>query len=66
MRSIESAAPSSRPLRRQGAPSTAAWLAGRLRLRPGEAKTRVELANRLDPHAPDGPVDYAANVAAPA
>jgi hypothetical protein len=52
--------------RRQGAPSTAAWLAGRLRLRPGEAKTRVELANRLDPHAPDGPVDYAANVTAPA
>jgi hypothetical protein len=52
--------------RRQGAPSTAVWLAGRLRLRPGEAKTRVELANRLDPHAPDGPVDYAANVAAPA
>jgi hypothetical protein len=27
--------------RRLGAPSTAAWLAGRLRLRPGEAKTRV-------------------------
>src|SRR5918995_3872646 len=27
--------------RRLGALSTAAWLAGRLRLRPGEAKTRV-------------------------
>ena len=51
--------------RRLGATSTAVWLAGRLRLRPGEAKTRVDLANRLDPHAADGPVDYAANVTAP-
>jgi hypothetical protein len=51
--------------RRLGATSTAVWLGGRLRLRPGEAKTRVELANRLDPSAADGPVDFAANVTAP-
>ena len=47
--------------RRMGAPSTAAWLRHRLRLRPGEARTRVTLANRLDPHA-DALADWAANV----
>jgi len=51
--------------RRLGASCTASWLAGRLRLRPGDAKTRVDLANRLDPHTADGPVDYAANVTVP-
>ena len=34
--------------RRQGASSTTAWLKDRLRLRPGEAKARVDLAHRLD------------------
>ena len=48
--------------RRLGASSTTAWLKDRLRLRPGEAKTRVDLAHRLDPHAADGPLDFAANV----
>jgi hypothetical protein len=33
--------------RRLGAASTTAWLRARLRLRPGEAKTRVDLAHRL-------------------
>jgi Domain of unknown function (DUF222) len=33
--------------RRQGAPSATAWLRHRLRIRPGEARSRVELANRL-------------------
>ena len=50
--------------RRLGASSTTGWLRHRLRLRPGEAKVRVDLANRLrvgDPAA--APVDYAANVA---
>ena len=51
--------------RRSGATSMAAWLKHRLRLRPGDAKSRVDLANRLDPHAADGPVDFAANVTAP-
>ncbi|MGH8777132.1 MAG: hypothetical protein ACRDWI_18955 [Jiangellaceae bacterium] len=48
--------------RRLGAPSTA-WLKHRLHRRPGDAKGRVDLANRL--HAGDtaeGPVDWAANV----
>ena len=31
-----------------GAPSTAAWLRGRLRLHPGAAKAEVELARDLD------------------
>jgi Domain of unknown function (DUF222) len=49
--------------RRLGASSTTAWLRARLRLRPVEAKTRVELANRLRVgEADEGPVDYAANV----
>jgi transposase len=34
--------------RRLGASSTTAWLQDRLRLRPGEAKARVDLAHRLD------------------
>jgi hypothetical protein len=46
--------------RRLGAASTAAWLAGRFRLRPGDARRLVELANRT--RADDGPTDYAANV----
>jgi hypothetical protein len=49
--------------RRLGASSTTAWLRHRLRLRPGEAKTRVDLANRLRVgESIDGPVDFAANV----
>jgi hypothetical protein len=47
--------------RRQGAPFTAAWLRHRLRLRPGEARLRVELANRCDQPA-EGPTDWGANV----
>jgi hypothetical protein len=46
--------------RRQGAPSMATWLRHRLRLRPGEARMRVELANRCDPPA-EAPLDWAAN-----
>jgi hypothetical protein len=50
--------------RRLGASSTVAWLRHRLRLRPAEAKARVELAHRLRVGESDeGPVDYAANVA---
>jgi hypothetical protein len=53
--------------RRLGAPSTTAWLRHRLRLRPGEAKARVELANRLRVgEQGDGPVDYGVNVASAA
>jgi hypothetical protein len=53
--------------RRLGAASTTAWLRHRLRLRPGEARTRVDLANRLRVGDPvDRPVDYAANVASTA
>jgi hypothetical protein len=53
--------------RRLGATSTTAWIRHRLRLRPGEAKTRVDLANRLRIGDPvDGPVDFAANVASTA
>ncbi|MGH3978151.1 MAG: DUF222 domain-containing protein, partial [Pseudonocardiaceae bacterium] len=48
--------------RRLGATSTTAWVKDRLRLRPGEAKARVDLAHRLDMDAAAGPVDYAANV----
>jgi hypothetical protein len=49
--------------RRLGATSTTGWLRARLRLRPGEAKTRVDLANRLRVgESIDGPVDFAANV----
>ena len=48
--------------RRMGATSTAAWLRHRLRLRPGDARNRVALANRLEPPA-DAPADWAANVA---
>jgi Domain of unknown function (DUF222) len=48
--------------RRLGATSTAAWLRHRLRLRPGDARTRVTLANRLEPPA-DAPADWTANVA---
>jgi hypothetical protein len=46
--------------RRLGAASTPAWLAGRFRMRPGRARSLVQVANRS--HADDGPVDYAANV----
>ena len=49
--------------RRLGATSTTGWLRHRLRLRPGEAKVRVDLANRLRVGESDeGPVDFAANV----
>ncbi|HSI93705.1 MAG TPA: DUF222 domain-containing protein, partial [Jiangellaceae bacterium] len=47
--------------RRLGAASTAAWLRGRLRIRPGDARALVETANRVTASA-QGPVDYAANV----
>lgn len=46
--------------RRSGAASTAAWLAGRYRIRPGQARSLVRLANQSRPDP--GPVDYAANV----
>jgi hypothetical protein len=46
--------------RRLGGASTAAWLAGRFRIRPGQARTLVRLANQAGPD--DGPVDYSANV----
>ncbi|HEX6232490.1 MAG TPA: DUF222 domain-containing protein [Jiangellaceae bacterium] len=49
--------------RRSGGSSTAAWLAGRFRIRPGQARTLVRLANHTRPD--DGPVDYAANVRTP-
>ncbi len=48
--------------RRLGAASTAAWLAGRFRIRPGQARSLVRLANRTGPD--DGAIDYAANVRA--
>ncbi|HEX5997597.1 MAG TPA: DUF222 domain-containing protein [Jiangellales bacterium] len=48
--------------RRLGAASTAAWLRDRFRLRPGDARRLVDLANRT--RVDDGPVDYAANVCA--
>jgi hypothetical protein len=47
--------------RRLGASSTQAWLRDRFRLRPGDARRQVELANRMNAAA-DAPVDYAANV----
>ncbi len=46
--------------RRLGAASTAAWLRDRFRLRPGDARRLVDLANRT--RIDDGPVDYSANV----
>ncbi|HEX6234439.1 MAG TPA: DUF222 domain-containing protein [Jiangellaceae bacterium] len=49
--------------RRQGGSSTAAWLAGRFRIRPGQARTLVRLANHTRPD--DGPTDYSANVRTP-
>jgi Domain of unknown function (DUF222)/HNH endonuclease len=49
--------------RRLGAASTAAWLRDRFRIRPGDARRLVDLANRT--RVDDGPVDYAANVRAP-
>ncbi|NED98148.1 DUF222 domain-containing protein, partial [Phytoactinopolyspora alkaliphila] len=48
--------------RRLGASSTTAWLRDALRMRPGTAKTNVDLAHRLTPPAPVE--DYAANPAA--
>jgi hypothetical protein len=50
--------------RRQGAPSTAAWLRHRLRLRPGQARMRVELANRCDPPAEEDPPGWVGNPSA--
>ncbi|MGH8839127.1 MAG: DUF222 domain-containing protein [Jiangellaceae bacterium] len=53
--------------RRLGASSMTAWLRHRLRLRPAEAKMRVDLAHRLRIGEPDdGPIDFAANVASAA
>jgi hypothetical protein len=46
--------------RRSGGVSTAAWLAGRFRIRPGQARTLVRLANHTGPD--DGPTDWSANV----
>ena len=46
--------------RRSGGSSSAAWLSGRFRIRPGQARALVRLANRTGPD--DGPVDYSANV----
>lgn len=48
--------------RRLGAASTAARLRERFRIRPGDARRLVDLANRT--RVDDGPVDYAANVRA--
>jgi hypothetical protein len=48
--------------RRLGGSSSAAWLSGRFRIRPGQARALVRLANRTGPD--DGPVDYSANVRA--
>jgi hypothetical protein len=48
--------------RRLGAASTAAWLRDRFRLRPGDTRRLVDLANRT--RVDDGPVDYSANVRA--
>ena len=46
--------------RRLGGASTAAWLAGRFRIRPGQARSLVRLANRTGPD--QGPTDWSANV----
>ena len=46
--------------RRLGATNTAAWLRHTLRLRPADARMRVQLANRCDPPT-EGPVDWASN-----
>jgi hypothetical protein len=46
--------------RRSGGSSSAAWLSGRFRIRPGQARTLVRLANHTGPD--DGPIDYSANV----
>jgi hypothetical protein len=48
--------------RRLGGSSSAAWLSGRFRIRPGQARALVRLANRTG--RDDGPVDYSANVRA--
>src|SRR5690606_14614858 len=45
-----------------GAASTGAWVAGRFRMRPGQARSLVRLAQQTRPD--DGPVDWAANVRA--
>lgn len=42
--------------RRLGASSTAAWLRDRFRLRPGDARRQLQLANRITA-ATDSPVD---------
>lgn len=47
--------------RRVGAASTASWLRGRFRVRPGQARSLVDAANRIAAAAAP-PVDYAANV----
>jgi hypothetical protein len=49
--------------RRSGAASTAAWLTGRFRIRPGQARAWVQLANSVA--EPDEVTDYAANSSGP-
>lgn len=49
--------------RRCGAASTAAWLTGRFRIRPGHARSWVQLANSIA--EPDEVADYAANPSGP-
>jgi hypothetical protein len=49
--------------RRAGAASTAAWLTGRFRLRPGQARNWVQLANATDEM--EEVLDYASNVSGP-
>lgn len=49
--------------RRCGAASTAAWLTGRFRIRPGQARSWVQLANGIT--EPEEVTDYAANVSGP-
>lgn len=48
---------------RCGAASTAAWLTGRFRIRPGQARSWVQLANSTAES--DDVTDYAANVSGP-
>ena len=49
--------------RRSGAASTAAWLTGRFRIRPGQARSWVKLANSIAERS--DVTDYAANVSGP-
>jgi hypothetical protein len=51
--------------RRMGGASTAAWARHRFRLRPGTAKSRLDLARRIaSPTAGEQPTDWSANVGA--